>query len=172
MKLLSIVSPALSDQINSQFPELFNLHWHQGETKMERIAISVFDHWLVDESEWHLKECYEGPERINRDKKFEFHWQAVFALAPIYTIRSRGCWPHKSKRFLKKYLDRTGFLQQCHFDKQNAPSQFIVIPEYDCIYAASWDDTNVLFYHSREKAEPIIDLASRAGLFTLEFTGL
>jgi hypothetical protein len=136
---------------------------------MGRVAISIFDHWLHDEAEWHLMDCYDGPERIERDRKFLSHWEALFDATEIYTVRHRGRWPHKSKLVLKKYLDKGGFLERCRFDSLGAPNQFILLPEYDCIFVASWDDTNVAFFNSRERAEPLISLAKDCGLHCLEF---
>lgn len=48
-------------------------------------------------------------------------------------------------------------------------TQFVLLPEYDCILVASWDDTNVAFFNSRERAEPLISLAKDCGLHCLEF---
>jgi len=136
---------------------------------MGRFAISVFDHWLHDEVEWHLMDCFEGPARLNRDGKFLRHWAALFDSTEVFTVRWRGRWPHKTRLVMKKYLDRDRFLVQCRFNPRKSPKQVAILPEYDCIFVASWDDTNVCFFNSRERAEPVISLAERCGLHCLEY---
>lgn len=136
---------------------------------MGRYAISVFDHWLRDESEWHLMDCFEGHERAERDRKFLAHWEAIFDSTEVYTVRWRGRWPRKSKLVIKRYIDKAGFLMQCRFDPQKSPTQFVLLPEYDCIFVASWDDTNVCFFNARERAENVASLAKQYGLYCLEF---
>lgn len=168
MKILSAVDAEAQTALKRQFPQ-FQAVLECDSHSMGRFAISVFDHWLHDESEWHLMDCYEGAERIARDKKFLAHWESLFDATDVYTIRYRGRWPHKSNLVFKKYLDKTGFLDRCRFNPHMAPTQFVLLPEYDCIFVASWDDTNVAFFNSRERAEPVIALAKQCGLHCIEF---
>ena len=168
MKLLQSVCAKKQDAINLQFPELRAIK-ENDPNSMNRVAISVFDHWLRDEAEWHLLDCYDGKERESRDRKFLSHWQTIFESTEVYTLRYRGRWPRKSKLVIKKYLDKHGFLSQCKFDTRHSPSQFVILPEFDCIYLAFWDDTNVVYFNSREKADSIINLAKIQGLHCLEF---
>ncbi|MDP5237987.1 hypothetical protein Q9Q94_00505 [Uliginosibacterium sp. 31-16] len=168
MRLFRKASKEVQASLEALFPDLEAV-LEVKPNGMGKAAISVFDHWLRDESEWHLMDCFEGPERINRDRKFLNHWAAIFDATPVFTIRSRGRWPHKSKRVFKEYLDRDGFLRQCRFDPKKAPTQVVLLPEFDCIIVASWDDTNVVFYNHLEKAEPIIRLAKGVGLHCLEY---
>ena len=168
MKMLQSLSLEEQQKLRLQFPELQAVREMENHT-MGRAAISVFDHWLRDESEWHLLDCFDGHERRERDQKFQNHWKLLFDATEIYTVRYRGQWPHKSRLVLKKYIDKNRFLQQCRFDPRKAPKQFILMPEYDCILVASWDDTNVCFFNSREHAEPVFSLARQSGLHLLEF---
>ncbi|WMW80195.1 hypothetical protein RF679_16300 [Undibacterium cyanobacteriorum] len=168
MKLLQSLSDEKQQALKLQFPELRDVRENEDHS-MGRFAISVFDHWLRDESEWHLMDCFDGPERSERDQKFRQHWALLFESTEVYTVRYRGRWPRKSKLIIKKYLNKSGFLQQCRIDPTRSPKQFIILPEYDCLFAASWDDTNVCFFNSRERAEPIISLAQQCGLYCLEF---
>lgn len=168
MKLFRKASKEVQASLEAQFPALEAVLWNK-PNRMGKAAISVFDHWLRDENEWHLMDCYEGPERINRDRKFLSHWAAIFDTTPVFTFRTRGRFPHKSKKVFKEYLDKEGFLQQCRFDPQKAPEQVVLLPEFDCIYVASWDDTNVVYYNHREKADLIINLAKGVGLHCLEY---
>lgn len=151
-----------------QFPEVQAV-LEGGSHLMGRYAISVFDHWLRDESEWHLMDCFEGPERAERDRKFLAHWEAIFDSTEVYTVRWRGRWPRKSKLVIKRFTDKAFFMKQCRFDPRKSPTQFVLLPEFDCIFVASWDDTNVCFFNSRERAEEIVSLAKRCGLHCLEY---
>ncbi|MES2347399.1 MAG: hypothetical protein V4641_07490 [Pseudomonadota bacterium] len=167
MKMLSRVDANVAVEINRQFPQLKQIRELDSDGGMQRLAISVFDHWLDDESEWHLLDCFEGEERVRRNQKFAQHWAALFDLTPVYTLRHRGRWPAKAKLVLKRYTDHEGFLRQSRFNDYGVPSQFIILPELGCIYAAGWDDTNILYFQNKEQAAPVLELATKAGLFCL-----
>ncbi len=168
MRIFDALDAEAQASLRRQFPEFQAVLEHRFHS-MGRFAISVFDHWLRDESEWSLMECFEGPERIERDRKLLAHWEALFDATDVYTVRYRGRWPHNSKLMIKKHIDKIGFLDRCRIDPRKAPAQFILLPEYDCIFAASWDDTNVAFFNSRDRAEPIIAFAKSCGLHCLEY---
>ncbi|KAF0813095.1 hypothetical protein IGB42_02495 [Andreprevotia sp. IGB-42] len=167
MQLLGKISASLAGQINAQFPHLQRVREH-ARIEAPRVAISVFDHWLRDPAQWPLLDCNDGPERIARNRKFAAHWAALFDLTAVYTVRNRGRWPHKSRLIIKRYTNRQGFLDQCRFDANPTPSQFVILPEYGCIYAESWDDTNLLYCNDRQAAEPVLQLARDAGLHVLD----
>lgn len=167
-KRLPSILPDLSKAIFEQFPELKKVK-EVDPHSMGKVAISVFDHWLRDESEWHLLDCFSGPERQARDEKFLAHWSAIFDKTKVYTVRYRGRWPTKSKLILKRFVKRAFYIQKSRIQMHRSPNQFIVLPEFDCIYVASWDDTNVLFFNDKAKAEPILQLAENVGLHILEF---
>ena len=170
MKLLSTVGAEVEQRIGRQFPLLRQVVEKEGAVAMGRLAISVFDHWLQESREWHLMECHAGPERQARDEKFAAHWAAIFDLTPVYTVRYRGRWPTKARLVLKQYTDRAGYLERCRVYPLRAPKQLIVLPAFDCIYASSWDDTNVLYFNHLANAEPVVQLAREAGLFVLDFS--
>lgn len=169
MKILSSVSNVEAELIHQKFPLLEKVLERDSDGGMQKIAISVFDHWLRDESEWYLMDCFEGPERIIRDRKLEAHWAALFDLTPAYTPRYRGRWPNKAKLVLKRYTNREGFLSQSRLRMTKGPSQFLILPKLECIYAAGWDDTNILYFKNKEVAKPVLDLATKAGLFHLNY---
>lgn len=167
MKILSRVSDAETCLIHQQFPLLEEIVEKDSDGGLQKVAISVFDHWLRDESEWHFMDCFNGPERASRDRKLEAHWAAIFDITPAFTVRYRGRWPNKAKLVLKRYTSRDGLVEQSKFNAKKSPSQFLILPELGCIYAAGWDDTNVLYFTSREGAQPIFDAAAESGLFLL-----
>ena len=165
---LQPVDKDLAAKIWTQFPELQAIKENQPNS-MSRVAISVFDHWLRDENEWHLMDCFSGVERDQRDKKFREHWSLIFDATPVYTLRYRGRWQNKAKLILKRFSEKEFFMETSHILMSKSPSQFVVLPEFDCIYAASWDDTNVLYFNDRAIAEPILQFARNVGLHSLEY---
>ncbi|MFC3532705.1 hypothetical protein ACFOLG_10970 [Vogesella facilis] len=167
-KRLRTLPKAEAEAMLAQFPALAHVR-ENGDSGMARLAISVFDHWLRSSHEWPLLDCSHGPERIARDRKWQAHWQALFDASEVYTVRPRGRWPHKQRLQLKQYRDRAFFLQQCRFNPLLAPRQLVLLPEFDCIYCESWDDTNVAFFHSRDKVQKLVDLAQACGLHCLSF---
>nr|GEU28042.1 hypothetical protein [Tanacetum cinerariifolium] len=169
MTILTRVSDVEANLIHQRFPLFEKVLEKESDGGMKKIAISVFDHWLRDESEWHLMDCFEGPERIIRDRKLEAHWAEIFDLTPAYTIRYRGRWPDKAKMVLKRYTNREGFLSQSRLRMTKRPSQFLILPELECIYAAGWDDTNILYFKNQELVKPVLDLATKVGLFHLNY---
>ena len=165
---LQPVDKNLAAEIWAQFPELQAIKKNDPNS-MSRVAVSVFDHWLRDESEWHLMDCFSGAERERRDKLFREHWSLIFDATPVYTLRYRGRWQKKEKLVLKRFSEKEFFMERSRILMNRSPSQFVVLPEFDCIYAASWDDTNVLYYHDRNAAEPILKFARKVGLHSLEY---
>ncbi len=168
MALFKRVSEQVHIALHTQFPELSAVRANEPH-RMGSVAISVFDHWLRDQSEWHLMDCFEGPERLRRDAVFLLHWEAIFDAISVFTVRSRGRPPHRSRLVFKQYSEKYGYLQQCRIDQRRPPTQLVLLPEFDSIYAASWDDTNIVYFNSRERAEPILKLAQHVGLHFLEF---
>jgi len=169
MKILSRVPDKTAQLIWQQMPEVKKIKEDHSSAGMRRLAVSVFDHWLRDEREWPLLDCFDGEERRERDQKLLAHWAALFSLTPVYTVRYRGRWPRKARLVLKQYTCRNGFLYQSRFDKSKPPFQFLILPEFGCIYAAGWDDTNVLYFNNRENVQPVVDLALQCGLHILSF---
>ena len=169
MKILSRTSDAEAHLIHQKFPDLKKISEKDSDGGMQKIAISIFDHWLRDESEWHLMDCFDGPERTSRDQRLEAHWAAIFDLTQAYTLRYRGRWPNKARLVLKRYTSREGFLRQSKLNMKKSPSQFLILPELGCIYAAGWDDTNILYFKCGETAQPVLDLAIKSGLFLLNY---
>ena len=165
---LQPVDKNLAAEIWAQFPELQAIK-ENDPNSMSRVAISVFDHWLRDESEWHLMDCFSGAERERRDKLFREHWSLIFDATPVYTLRYRGRWQKKAKLVLKRFSEKEFFMERSRILMNKSPSQFVILPEFDCIYAASWDDTNVLYYNDRNAAEPILKFARNVGLHSLEY---
>lgn len=168
-KILSSVSEEVAQEIHHQFPYLRGILEMESDGGMLKLAISIFDHWLDDEAEWHLMNCFGGSERRERERKWMAHWTALFDLTPVYTIRSRGRWPHKCRLVLKRYSSRDGFLQRSRPDVCRSPSQFVVLPELGCIYVEGWDDTNVVYFHEPKKIKPLLALAAATGLHVLSF---
>jgi hypothetical protein len=169
MKILSRVPDQTAQLIWQELPEIEKIKEGHSTTDMRRVAVSVFDHWLRDEKEWPLLDCFDGEERRERDRKLLAHWAGVFDLTPAYTVRYRGRWQRKARLVLKQYTSRDGFLCQSRFDKSKSPSQFLILPELKCIYVAGWHDTNVLYFNNREKAQPVLDWALQCGLHVLSF---
>lgn len=167
-KNLQSVSKDEAAKIWAQFPELQAIKENE-PSSMSRVAISIFDHWLRDENEWHLMDCFSGAEREQRDKKFREHWSMIFDVTPVYTLRYRGRWQKKAKLVLKRFSEKRFFIERSLTRMNKSPSQFVVLPELHCIYVASWDDTNVLYYADRATVEPILKFAGDVGLHCLEY---
>ncbi|MFZ6769324.1 hypothetical protein ACO0LM_19925 [Undibacterium sp. Di26W] len=113
MKKLSKVSSDVENSIKLQFPFLQNVKENIDHGEMGRAAISVFDHWITCENEYHLLDNIDVIEQENRNKKFLSHWAALFDAAEVFTVRYRGQWPHKEKLVIKQYTDKAGHLTQC-----------------------------------------------------------
>lgn len=169
MKILSRLTDQEVQQIQQQFPAIRDILEKNSDGGMQKIALSIHDHWLRDAAEWPRLVCTDPQARHQRDQKLEAHWVSLFDLTPIYTPRWRGRWPNKARLTLKRYTSRDGFLQQSRVNPSRAPTQFIILPELGCIYTAGWDDTNVLYFQDRDKAQPVFRLAAAAGLHVLHF---
>lgn len=168
-KILSKVSIDKENSIKLQFPFLQNIKENIDHGNMGRVATSVFDHWITCESEYPLLDNIDAAEQQNRNKKFLSHWAAIFDATEVFTVSYRGQWPQKEKLVIKQYTDKSGYLTQCKQKMLSTPFQFLVLPEFDSLYVASWDDTHELYFNDRLRAEPVLRLAEKSGLHVLEF---
>ncbi|MFZ6745783.1 hypothetical protein ACO0LC_21370 [Undibacterium sp. JH2W] len=169
VKTLSKLGGCKEQSIHLQFPFLQNVKENINHGEMGQVALSVFDHWITCESEYHLLDNIGVIEQENRNQKFLSHWAAIFDATEIFTLRYRGRWPKKERLVIKQYADKAGYLAQCRLKMGNSPFQFLILPEFDCLYMASWDDTNHLYFNDRLRAEPILSLAKKSGLHILEY---
>ena len=66
----------------------------------------------------------------------------------------------------------TGFRQQSLSEgilNGSRVSSRLVAIQLQCIYAAGWDDTNILYFKNEELVKPVLDLATKVGLFHLDY---
>lgn len=168
-KILSKLSSDKEKSIKLQFPFLQNVRENIDHGDMGRVATSVFDHWITCESEYHLLDNIDVTEQENRNKKFLSHWVAIFDATEVFTVRYRGQWPQKEKLVIRQYTDKAGYLTQCRHRMSNSPFQFLILPEFDCLYVASWDDTHELYFNDRLRAKPVLYLAEKSGLHVLKY---
>ncbi len=135
MRKTKILSKPGTDKENSiklQFPFLQNIRENINHGDMRRVAISVFDHWITCESEYHLLDNIYASEQESRNKKFLAHWAAIFDVTEVFTVRYRGQWPQKEKLAIKQYTDKAGYLTQCRQKMSSSPFQFLANSRMKC----------------------------------------
>lgn len=132
------------------------------------LSVSVFDHWLSREEACELLEDVPPFEQKRRDALHADFCKALvtatFALS--FTFRGR-----KDNRLIfRKFTSETALVNYCtpHGARTLKHRQFqIALPDLDCVFLESWDDTNHIFF-TETTAIPLVQrLARENGLYVL-----
>jgi len=77
----------------------------------------------------------------------------------------------RNRIFIKKPQNYKDVLRKCDFDNlwsERGRKYSFILPELSAIYSEEWDWTNIIWYREKEKIEPILEIAKKAGLFVLK----
>ena len=171
MTKLSNITKSEEKLITHIFPELRNtLENYTHDHLDSKIAISVFDRWLGIDN-LHLLDCKSIEERVERDTRMLCFWNSVFESTNVYTYESSSQQADSQKITFMHYVEKESYLEDCKSrpDKSSDQFQFIILPEFQAIYQESWDDTNIMWFVSRKKIEPLLEQVNACGLHVIEF---
>ncbi len=131
--------------------------------RLEKVAISAFDHWIGSDELGQL-DCADANEREARDEHQLSFWLAI-----------RNKWPGMlallpGEDFLKPE-DLDAYINACKINHDGGSSSFqcAVIPAASAIYYENWDDTNVLWFVDRKQICDLLSIAENCGLDVLEY---
>ena len=133
----------------------------EDEVPFEKVAISVFDRW-VGVANLHLLDCKSEREREDRNARLLSYCEALFARTPLFAA-GRGDAPPVPITHLRSVQ------KLCAYDAEQSPSFFLLLPEFEAIYADDWDDTTVLWFRDRSRVAQLLEFVPECGLHVLEF---
>ncbi|MDD4928788.1 MAG: hypothetical protein PHP85_05870 [Gallionella sp.] len=147
--------------LRSQFSWLGRVHDTQAAPGVQRLSISVFDHWLLEDEALHLLDHVGPEEQQARDNK---HANAIRLLTDQFAgldfvfrgrLKQQPCF----REALLPVEFRSNFSQ---------PRFRFAFTQLGAIYYEGYDDTWHLYFTSRDSVEPVCVAAKAAGLFVLD----
>lgn len=158
-------------ELRSQYPWLKAVVWNE-ENRFgipRGMAITVFDHWLTRDEANRLLENVPREEQQIRNACHAAFCALLVAETPVLSFAFRGR-AHDRTTFrefispeaLSNYCTPNGgqTLRHRHFQ--------VVLPELDCAFLESWDDTHHFYFNNPACIEPVREWAERCGLYLLE----
>ncbi len=169
MKLYERAGDDEIHRIMQLFPDLDRFVFDPSSTSYEKVAISVFDGWLGPDR-LHMLDC-DSRERAKRNQKLLSHWQKIFERTSVLAVHLRG--KAKQRLLIRRFASQASFLKLADYHPYKPSSRFqlIALPDLEALYMENWDDTNVLWFKSMEKARPVIEWAAECGLHQIAYDG-
>ena len=134
----------------------------------QKVAVSVFDHWLSETEASELIPVDDDLAEIkNRRATFKAYVKGLNELTDLYSWRYK-----RHNRFhIQKPSSVDDILRMCDFGNLWSASgrrYGFLMPEFSAVFIEEWDWTNVLWYRDKDAVTPLLELAKRVGLFVLE----
>ena len=157
--------------ITRTFPDLRHTLQSYANDHLEyKVAISVFNRWLGKDN-LHLIDCRSNKEREERNSRMLCFWKSIYNSTNVYSYESISQKPDSQKINFVRYVNKEAYLKDCAYnpEKTSDQFQFVILPEFEALYYENWDDTNVLWYTSKEKIEPLLEQVGICGLYLIDF---
>lgn len=149
-----------SNDVLREYPDVERiLSYEIEEPSYARKFVSVFDGWL-GEDHYHLLECRDEIERQERNNKLLSHWELIIDRTPVFFLNEKG--------HVHQSTDRHAFLAWCQYSDTKEDFAYVLLPAIGAYYKEDWEDTNVVWYSDRKKAQPLFDWANECGLHVLD----
>jgi hypothetical protein len=153
----------------AKFQWLMDVDLNEQRTDVQILSVSVFDHWLSREEACEKLENVPADEQARRDAVLADFCSRMIAETDVLSFVQRGRqFRHiifrrfVSKEVLFEYCRPGGgrTLGHRHFH--------VVLPELECAFYESWDDTYHFFFTRSGIAEAARVWASQSGVYLLD----
>lgn len=156
------------DELRLQFPWLKEVHEAERPTEVQVLSVTVFDHWLTREEACHLLENVSPAEQARRDALHAKFCALLVAgsTALSFVFRRR----HKDRLVFREFRSVEALSKYCspHGGGTLGHREFhLALPELDCVFYESWDDTNHFFFTKPTAVSAISEWAKQSGLYIL-----
>ena len=156
-------------ELSAQFRWLNRVHEMKQPQGVQRLSISVFDHWLSQEEASRLLGEVSQAEQLQRDSK---HAELITRLAAQaemlhYVVRGRQYDRLRFRAFTSPEVSE-GYFKPGSASNLRPQMLRTVFPEHGAVYYEGYDDTWHLFFTSRDRVEKIASAAKGVGLYVLE----
>lgn len=168
MRKLINLSKQTQKKLLSQFPDILKVNACEDGHKYKRIAISVFDHWLLeDEALKLLNNINEEEQKRRNDLLYAFN-KVLFDRTLCFTYRFKG--RNKNHPVFKRFVDKNA---ACCYVKPNGEmaGKFLyklVLPELEALYFEGWDNTCHLYFKDKKTVNNLIEWVKESGLYMLD----
>ena len=158
-------------ELRLHYPWLRAVAWNEGDlpSHVNGLAVSVFDRWLTRDEANDLLENVPSEEQEIRTARHAKFCALLIAGTPVLSFAFRRRAHDRtifreftSSEVLYKYCTPNGgtTLKHRHFQ--------VVLPELDCAFFESWDDTHHFYFNSRASIDIIRKWAGQCGLYLLD----
>mgnify|MGYP003606969521 CR=1 FL=1 len=156
------------DELRQQFSWLRKVHEAERPAEVQVLSVTVFDHWLSREEACDLLENVSTVEQRRRNALHAKFCASlvVDTTALSFVFRQRA----KDLLVFREFTSDEALANYCspHGGRTLGHRQFhVALPELDCVFYESWDDTNHFFFTKPTAVGAISKWASQSGLYVL-----
>ena len=165
------VSKTMQKELNSEFPNLLKINdgCNSIQEECESGAISVFDHWLLEE-EYEKLSPYSNDVIDMYPKKLDEFIYYLIENYECYTFRvvGRGKKRRVSYRHFVNVECSVSTIKQKRYAIRRKSLYRLVFPTLGISYFEGWDHTNYLYSFDLENIKKIRLIAEEMGLYFLD----
>jgi hypothetical protein len=141
----------------------------EDDHEYKKIAISVFDHWLLkDEALTLLNDVNEEEQRRRDNLRFVFN-KIIFDRTICFTYRLKG--RYKNHPIFKKFTDKRAAYAYIKPNSNFVPSKYLyklVLPQFEALYFEGWDYTSYFYFKNEKILDTLLNWAKESGLYILK----
>lgn len=134
-------------KLAAAFPWLMDIDLKQRREDVQVLSVSVFDHWLSDEESREKLENVSAVEQARRDALLADFCSRMNAATEVLSFAQRG---RQSRHInFRRFLSEKASSNYCRpgGGKLFGHHHFhVVLPEFNCAFYESWDDTYHFFF--------------------------
>lgn len=156
------------DKLRLQFAWLKEVHEAERPTEVQVLSVTVFDHWLTCDEACHLLENVSPAEQARRDALHAKFCALLVAgcTALSFVFRRR----QKDRLVFREFTSIEALSKYCspYGGRTLGHREFhVALPELDCVFYESWDETNHFFFTKPTAISVISEWAKQSGLHVL-----
>jgi hypothetical protein len=156
------------EELRQQFPWLRELIEDERPDHVQVVSVTVFDHWLSRDEACALLENVPTFEQSRRDALHASFCKSLVATTEVLSFRFRG--RRDDRLVFREFTSKDELARYCapNGGRTLGHRQFqVALPELNCVYLESWDDTNHFFFTEPTAINYIQQLAEKSGLYVL-----
>jgi hypothetical protein len=162
------VPKARQEALARQFPWLMGVDLNAKRDEVQLLSVSVFDHWLSEEEGSAQLENVPAQEQARRDALLAGFCARVTEATEVLSFVQRG---RQDRRILfRSFASAAARSAYCRPNggKTLGHAHFhVVLPELDCAFYESWDDTYHFFFTTPTVVEAARGWAEQSGVFLI-----
>jgi hypothetical protein len=162
------VPKARQEDLARQFPWLMGVDLKAQGDEVQLLSVSVFDHWLSEDEGSALLENVPAQEQARRDALLAGFCARMTAATEVFSFVQRG---RQERRIVfRSFMSAAARAAYCRPEGGATLGHahfHVVLPELDCAFYESWDDTYHFFFTTPTVVEAARGWAEQSGVFLL-----